>query len=138
VLGTGSSGNMGNLALVPASYMSYQLTDDLVAGLSLNSPFGLGNKTDFAWVGQTFNRKSQVKTYNGQLALAYKRFARHHHRWRRHHGIHDRGPAVGGPVSRPPVPVLWCRVTISASVSVVVLFGARWTAHTLALVSALP
>lgn len=70
-LGTGSSGNMGSLALVPASYMSYQLTDDLVAGLSMNSPFGLGNKTDFAWVGQTFNRKSQVKTYNGQLALAY-------------------------------------------------------------------
>lgn len=65
------SGNMGVLALVPASYASYQLTDDLVAGVSMNAPFGLGNKTNYAWGGQTFNRKSEVATYNGQLALAY-------------------------------------------------------------------
>jgi long-chain fatty acid transport protein len=66
-----SSGNMGELALVPASYASYQLSDDLVVGLSMNAPFGLSNKTDNFWVGQTFNRQSEVTTYNAQLALAY-------------------------------------------------------------------
>lgn len=69
--GTSSSGNMGQLALVPASYMSYQLTDDLVAGVSMNAPFGLGNKTDYSWAGQAFNRKSELTTYNGQFAFAY-------------------------------------------------------------------
>lgn len=71
VLPNASSGNMGVLALVPAGYASYQVTDDLVVGLSTNSPFGLGNKTDYNWIGQIFNRKSDVKTYNGQFAVAY-------------------------------------------------------------------
>ena len=69
--GTSSSGNMGQLALVPASYMSYQLSEDLVAGFSMNAPFGLGNKTDYFWAGQRLNRKSKLQTYNGQFALAY-------------------------------------------------------------------
>jgi long-chain fatty acid transport protein len=69
--GTTPSGNAGKLALVPASYVSYQLTDDLVAGVSMNAPFGLANKTDYNWAGQTFNRASAVTTYNGQAAIAY-------------------------------------------------------------------
>lgn len=64
--------DFGATAIVPAGYMSYQLAQQLVLGASFGAPFGLATRpADQAWVGQTHARDSVVKTYNGQVALAY-------------------------------------------------------------------
>lgn len=68
-----TSGDIGETAVVPAGYTSYQLNQQLVAALSINAPFGLATRpANQAWVGQTQARDSVLKTYNGQLALAYR------------------------------------------------------------------
>lgn len=64
--------NMGETAVVPSGYVSYQLSQQLVLGASFGAPLGLATRPDNqAWVGQTHARDSLVKTYNGQVALAY-------------------------------------------------------------------
>jgi long-chain fatty acid transport protein len=66
-------GNIGKGAVVPASYLSYQLTRDLVFGLSLNAPFGLATEPEHRfWAGQTQARTSKIETYNVQPVLAYR------------------------------------------------------------------
>ncbi len=46
------STDIGNIALIPASYAAYRLNKDLVLGLSINSPFGLATKPDdLFWQG---------------------------------------------------------------------------------------
>jgi long-chain fatty acid transport protein len=74
LLGLGAkSGNIGADALVPSSYISYQLTNHLVFGFSLNSPFGLSTEpANRVWAGMTHARTSEIKTYNGQAVLAYR------------------------------------------------------------------
>lgn len=68
-----SSGDIGETAVVPAGYVSYQLSQQFVLGASLNAPFGLATRpSNQAWVGQTQARDSVLKTYNAQLAGAYK------------------------------------------------------------------
>jgi long-chain fatty acid transport protein len=68
-----SSGNVGNEALVPSSYLSYQLSPSLVFGFSLNAPFGLSTEPENrVWAGQTFARHSKIETYNAQPVLAYR------------------------------------------------------------------
>jgi long-chain fatty acid transport protein len=68
-----SSGDIGETAVVPAGYLSYQLSQQLVLGASFNAPFGLSTKPDNrAWVGQTQARDTIVRTYNGQIALGYR------------------------------------------------------------------
>ena len=43
----------GRMALVSSSYASYRMSKDLVVGLSLNAPFGLGSEPDnYAWAGR--------------------------------------------------------------------------------------
>jgi long-chain fatty acid transport protein len=67
------STDVGTDALVPASYLSCQLTDKLFAGLALNSPFGLVTKPDDVnWVGSPLAITSKVFTVNINPTLAYK------------------------------------------------------------------
>ena len=67
------SGNIAKTAVVPSSYMSFRLSDKLVAALSINSPFGLVTEpSNRIWAGQTFARTSEIKTYNFAPTLAYQ------------------------------------------------------------------
>jgi long-chain fatty acid transport protein len=67
------SGNIGNLAIVPSSYFSYQLSPNLVFGFSFNAPFGLSTEPENRdWAGQIFARTSKIVTYNAQPVLAYR------------------------------------------------------------------
>ena len=68
-----NSGNIAVPAVVPASYMSYRLSDRFVAALSINSPFGLVTEpSNRISSGQTFARTSDIKTMNFAPTLAYK------------------------------------------------------------------
>jgi long-chain fatty acid transport protein len=66
-------GNIAKDAVVPSSYVSYQLSRDLVFGLSINAPFGLATEPENRfWAGQTQARTSKIETYNFQPVLAYR------------------------------------------------------------------
>lgn len=74
LLGLGSdSGNIGKSAVVPSTYLSYQLSPNLVFGFSFNAPFGLATEPENrVWAGQTHARTSKIETYNAQPVLAYR------------------------------------------------------------------
>ncbi len=67
------SGDLAKDAIVPASYLSWRLSDRLVAAVSVNSPSGLVTEpSNRVWAGQTGARTSEIKTYNVAPTLAYK------------------------------------------------------------------
>jgi len=66
------SGDIGRNAVIPASYFSYQFSKDVVFGLSINSPFGLGTETRQNWAGQTLGRKGKLESYNATPTVAYR------------------------------------------------------------------
>jgi long-chain fatty acid transport protein len=74
LLGFGAeSGNIGNQAIVPSSYLSYQLSPSLVLGFSFGAPFGLSTEpSNRIWAGMTQARTSKIETYNLQSALAWR------------------------------------------------------------------
>lgn len=62
----------GGAALVPASYGAYRLSPNLVIGVSMTAPFGLGSEPDNnSWAGATVGRTSKLTTYNGTINAAY-------------------------------------------------------------------
>jgi long-chain fatty acid transport protein len=66
------STDVGSDSLVPASYLSCQLTDKLYAGVALNSPFGLLTKPDDTnWAGSPIAITSKVFSANLNPTLAY-------------------------------------------------------------------
>ncbi len=68
-----SSGNIGQLALVGASYGNYQLSPDLWIGFGLNSGFGLSTKPDNVnYRGAQLGRSTKLFTLNANPTLAYK------------------------------------------------------------------
>ena len=67
-----NSGNIGESALVPASSTSYQINDNLWAGLSINSPFGLSTKAQVPWNGGIYGQSSDARSINIRPTLAYK------------------------------------------------------------------
>ena len=67
-----NSGNIGESALVPASSTSYQINDNLWAGLSINSPFGLSTKAQVPWNGGVYGQSSDARSINIRPTLAYK------------------------------------------------------------------
>jgi long-chain fatty acid transport protein len=68
-----SSTDVGTDVLVPASYLTCQLSDKLYAGLALNSPFGLLTKPDDqGWAGSPIAITSKVFSVNVNPMLAYK------------------------------------------------------------------
>lgn len=74
LLGVGAeSGNIGKQAIVPASYLSYQLSPSVVLGFSFGAPFGLATEpSNRVWAGMTQARTSKIETYNLQTALAWR------------------------------------------------------------------
>ena len=73
-LGLGrESGDIAKDAIVPSSYLSYRISNNLVFAFGTNSPFGLVTEpSNRAWAGQTFARTSEIKTYNFNPTLAYR------------------------------------------------------------------
>jgi len=71
-LAGGSGGNIGVLALVPATYTSYQVNQRLFVGLGVNSPFGLSTKANGGWLGRFHALESTVISINANPVVGYK------------------------------------------------------------------
>jgi long-chain fatty acid transport protein len=71
-----SSGEIAGIAVVSASYASYQLSfvdPNLYLGLGMNAPFGLGTEPDNdTYKGAVLGRTSKLFTLNINPVLAYK------------------------------------------------------------------
>ncbi len=67
-----SDGNLGQIAAVPASYMSYQWNDNLFFGLSINAPFGLETKAEKAYVGAVHGVHSKILNIIANPVVGYK------------------------------------------------------------------
>jgi long-chain fatty acid transport protein len=67
------SGDISGPMVIGASYMNYQINDQLFFGLALNSPFGFITKPENSnWAGETFARTSEVFSINANPTFAYK------------------------------------------------------------------
>lgn len=53
-------------------YASYQITDDLVAGIGVNNPFGLGTEWPEDWAGRFISTKVDLQTFFVSPTIAYK------------------------------------------------------------------
>jgi len=53
-------------------YATYQITDQLYAGLGFNNPFGLGTKWPIGWDGRFVSIEIKVQTFNLNPVVAYK------------------------------------------------------------------
>lgn len=73
LVGNPSSGDIASPALLGASYMSYQLNEQMFVGLSVNSPFGLTTEPQSgAYLGSVLGRTSKLLTFNAAPTLGYK------------------------------------------------------------------
>jgi long-chain fatty acid transport protein len=68
----GGAGNSGIDALVPGSYYSMQLGQQLWLGLSINSPFGLAVRFPDSWAGRDYAEDTRLATYNATPSIAYE------------------------------------------------------------------
>ena len=71
--GVRSGGDGGETGVIPAAYLSWELTPDkLWLGVSLNSPFGLSTKWDPGWVGRYHAIESTVQALTINPSIAWK------------------------------------------------------------------
>ncbi|WP_134499768.1 OmpP1/FadL family transporter [Microvirga pakistanensis] len=68
----GSSGDIGQDAIVPASYSSYQVNDMFWVGVSTSSPYGLVTDPRDTWAGQGYSRSSKIFSLNVNPVLGIK------------------------------------------------------------------
>ena len=71
----GASSNSGNEsvdAFVPAGYFSWQINDNIWAGLSVNAPFGLATKPDSSWSGRGYNSTTSLRSVDITPTIAYR------------------------------------------------------------------
>ena len=67
------SGNIGKLAIVGASYGSYQLSEKLFVGFGMNSPFGLVTEPENqTYAGAELGRTTKLLTLNANPIVGYK------------------------------------------------------------------
>ncbi|MEM9357113.1 MAG: outer membrane protein transport protein, partial [Pseudomonadota bacterium] len=72
-IGPGDSVTNDRPAVVAASYASYRINDQLVAGLALNAPFGLGNELDDDDSAfRLHHRSAKLFTLNANPMLSYE------------------------------------------------------------------
>ena len=67
-----SSGNEGISAFVPAGYFSWQINNNLWAGVSVTAPYGLSTKPDASWGGRGYNSSTRVSSMMVTPTLAYR------------------------------------------------------------------
>jgi long-chain fatty acid transport protein len=60
----GGSGDIGQDAVVPTSFTSYQFNDYLWLGLSSSAPYGLVTDPRQDWAGQVYSRSSKIFSLN--------------------------------------------------------------------------
>lgn len=60
----GSSGDIGQDAIVPTGFSSYQINDRFWVGLSSSAPYGLVTDPRQNWAGQIYSRSSNVFSLN--------------------------------------------------------------------------
>lgn len=68
----GGSGDIGQDALVPTGYSSYQVNDQLWVGLSNSAPYGLVTDPRQNWAGQVYSRSSRIFSLNVNPVVGYK------------------------------------------------------------------
>ena len=66
------SGNIGKMAVVPASYTGFQLSDMVWVGLSVTSPFGMKTKNRATSLGGIYGHKSEIFTINANPVIGVK------------------------------------------------------------------
>jgi long-chain fatty acid transport protein len=71
-LGTGTGGNAGGGAFVPAMYFSAPLGERFAAGIGIGAPFGLRTEYDDNWLGRFQGIKSDLTTINVNPSVAFK------------------------------------------------------------------
>ena len=72
LLPLGPSGDIGLEAVVPASYSSYQLTDQLWIGLASTAPYGLATKPNPVWAGEVYARTTKIASINLNPIIGWK------------------------------------------------------------------
>ena len=68
----GDGGDAGGFNLVPNTYLSVPINQQLTFGFGINAPFGLTTEYDDGWIGRFQALKSQILTINVNPALAWK------------------------------------------------------------------
>ncbi|MGX5777331.1 OmpP1/FadL family transporter [Methylorubrum zatmanii] len=68
----GSSGEIGQGAVVPAGATSYQLTDRLWIGLQTGAPYGLVTKPRQDWAGSPYARSSRIFSLSFNPVIGFK------------------------------------------------------------------
>lgn len=74
LLGLGAdSGDVGQGALVPGSYLAYRINPQWAVGLSVNSPFGLATKpANLPWAGQNLSITAKALSVDVAAVIGYK------------------------------------------------------------------
>ena len=67
-----NSSNIGKFALVPSTYASYQVNENLFVGFTANSPFGLVTKGDSSWAGSFYGVESDLFMIQAGPTVGYK------------------------------------------------------------------
>ncbi|HZH09702.1 MAG TPA: outer membrane protein transport protein [Microvirga sp.] len=70
--GLGGSGDIGQDAIIPTSYNSYQVNDMFWVGLSTSAPYGLVTDPRDTWAGQGYSRSSKIFSLNVNPVLGIK------------------------------------------------------------------
>ena len=68
----GSGGDAGGWALMPASYLSWQISPALYLGMGFNAPYGLKTDYEQGWMGRYYALKSESKSMNLNPTIAIK------------------------------------------------------------------
>lgn len=71
-LAFGRSGDIGQDAILPTGYYSYQINDRLWVGLASTAPFGLVTKPRDVWAGQVYSRSSRIFSLNVNPIVGFK------------------------------------------------------------------
>jgi long-chain fatty acid transport protein len=68
----GEGGEAASTAFLPSFYFSYEVSEQLWAGVGIGAPFGLSTEYDSDWTGRYHATRSEVSTININPSLAYK------------------------------------------------------------------
>ena len=68
----GDGGNPYDPTPVPNGYLTYQVNDQLWAGLGVSAPFGLANEYDSDWFGRFDSIKTELTVIDIQPSVAFK------------------------------------------------------------------
>ena len=68
----GNGGDGGMTKIIPISFFSQEISDNLRVGIGITAPFGLGSEYDPDWVGRYHTIKSDILTIDINPSIAYR------------------------------------------------------------------